>query len=300
MHDAPHPFSLRQLQYAVAVAETGAFGAAAERCAVSQPSLSAQVAKLEDALGVQLFERHPRGVLVTGAGEALIAAMRQILARADALAATAANLADPDAVVLRVGIIPTAAPYLLPPAVERLRTGPPRVHWLELQTEVCEQQLAEGLLDAIVIADPPTHAGTTCAELGWEPFLLVVPADQPLDAPVTVEQVAGMELLLLDDGHCLRDQTLALCGRPGARESPYRATSLPTMVQMVASSLGVSVIPASAVPVETARAGVRAVPFAEASVGRTLRLCWRTRGAHADRMPALAAVLGEALRAATR
>ncbi|MCB9669229.1 MAG: hydrogen peroxide-inducible genes activator [Alphaproteobacteria bacterium] len=290
-------FTLRQLQYAVAIQETGGFGAAAEVCGVSQPSLSAQVAKLEDVLGVTLFERHARGVHVTLAGEALLARMRAVLDHTASLETAAHTLDDPWATPVRVGVIPTVAPYLLPRMAERIRKlePRPRVHWLELQTAVCEEQLASGDLDAALIADPTTTSGTEDIVVGWEPFRALVPSDHALKGPVSLDQLADDELMLLDDGHCLRDHTLAFCGHSQARESPYRATSLPTLVQMVAAGLGVSVIPETAVDVEVGRAPVRALPFREEGVGRSLHFVFRSRSPRSDVLLQLAEIARESL-----
>jgi LysR family hydrogen peroxide-inducible transcriptional activator len=275
-------FSLRQLQYAVAIAETGGFSSAASRCGVSQPSLSAQVAKLEEALGTTLFERHARQVHLTQAGRALMPRMRALLEEQAAMAAHAQQLVDPYSVVLRVGIIPTLAPYLLPKIVVamRARDRAPRVHWLELQTAVCEEALASGDIDAMLIADPPSLPSATSVEVGWEPFRVVVPETHVLTGPVGLDALSSEEVLLLEDGHCLRDHALSLCLLPGAQESPYRATSLPTLVQMVAAGAGVSVLPAFAEEVELGRAQVRTLPFDDPAVGRHLWLGWRSRSPH--------------------
>lgn len=290
-------FTLRQLQYAVAVEETGGFGTAAEVCGVSQPSLSAQVAKLEDLLGVQLFERHARGVHVTVAGAGLLLRMRNVLEAAADVDLAATALEDPYATPLRVGIIPTMAPYLLPCIVSRLRRSErrPLVHWLELQTAVCEEQLAQGELDAMLIADPPTIGGTQDVVVGWESFWALLPSDHPLNGAVSIGDLTTSDLMLLDDGHCLRDHTLAYCGQAEARESPYRATSLPTLTQMVGAGLGVSVLPEAAVAVEVPRADVKALPFREKDVGRTLHLAYRTRSPRSEVLAELAVLVREAL-----
>ena len=287
------PFSLRQLQYALAVRETGGFGRAAELCGVAQPSLSAQVAKLEESLGVQLFERHARKVLVTEAGARLLDEMAAALAAAEAVSSLADAEADPYAHTLRVGVIPTVAPYLLPAAARALSADAPRlrVHWLELQTAACEAELARGGLDAMLIADPPTLPSVDHLKLGWEPFVAVVPADHALEGRIDLDELVAHELLLLEDGHCLRDHTLAVCSDRGVRESAYRATSLVTLVQMVGAGLGVSVLPRSAVAVEAARAPVRVLNFRDHGVGRTLRLGWRARSPHTRLIRELARVL---------
>ncbi len=290
-------FSLRQLQYALAVAEEGGFGKAARACGVSQPSLSAQLARLEEALGLRLFERHARGVQLTRAGREMLPRMRAAVEAADAVEGAARLLGDPGSVTLRVGVIPTIAPYLLPRAVDHLARlpSPPRVHWLERQTAVCEEELAAGAMDAMIIADPPRRPSLDALRLGWEPFWLAVPEDHPLRGPVSVDDVAAHEVLLLEDGHCLRDHTLSLCMVPGAKESPYEATSLPTLVQMVASGLGTSVLPQTAIPVEAGRARVRVLPFDDPGIGRTHYLGWRSRSPEARLVRALAAPLRAAL-----
>lgn len=290
-------FTLRQLQYAVAVEETGGFGTAADACGVSQPSLSAQVAKLEDVLGIRLFERHARGVHVTAAGAGLLSRMREVLEAAAVLEIAATALEDPYATPLRVGIIPTMAPYLLPGIVARLRASErrPLVHWLELQTAVCEEQLAAGELDAMLIADPPTVGGTEDVVVGWEPFWALLPAGHPLQGEISLEDLVSSDLMLLDDGHCLRDHTLSFCTSAEARESPYRATSLPTLTQMVGAGLGVSVLPEAAVAVEVPRAEVKALPFREKHVGRTLHLAYRSRSPRTGVLKELAGLIREAL-----
>lgn len=292
------PFTLRQLQYVAAVAEAGGFGAAALACGVSQPSLSAQVAKVEELLGLTLFERDSRAVRLTAEARALLPSLEQLLTASDAFEARAATLADPEAATLRVGLIPTVAPYLLPAAVGRIRTRLPKltIHWIEAQTATIEAQLAARELDAGLIADPPRHPRMRSAVLGEDAFSLVVPAERGVATPVRPADLRNEELLLLEDGHCLRDQTMAVCMAEGARESPFRATSLATLVQMVAAGLGVTLLPASALAVETARATVRAVPFVEPVPGRTLRLLWPERGHRGALIEQLAEELGAALR----
>jgi len=292
-------FTLRQLQYAVAVAEHGGFGVAAEACGVSQPSLSAQVAKLEGVFGVQLFERRPREVVVTGAGRLLLERARVVMRAAHDLEDAVVAVGSPWSVPLAVGVIPTVAPYLLPPVATELASERPeaRVHWQELQTHECEEALATGPLDAAVIADAPGGHGMVDHPIGFEPFVVVVPADHPLQGPVSVAQLSEASVLLLEDGHCLRDHTMDLCLEPGATTSPYRATSLPTLVQMVAAGLGVSVLPSSAVAVEGARARVRVLPFA-APAGRTLRLVWRQQTSRAEELELVARCFSAALSAA--
>ena len=272
-----HPFSLRQLQYVVAIAKTGGFGAAAQACGVSQPSLSAQVAKLEELLGVPLFERTPRSVRLTAEGHALLPTLERLLAESDDLVEHAASLRDPNTATLRIGVIPTVAPYLLPAAVRALEKHLPKltVHWIEAQTAEVEAQLAARELDAGIIADPPSQPGMVDREIGRDRFLLLISKrDAEPKRRAKPSDLAGQTLLLLDDGHCLRDHTMDVCMREGAIESPYRATSLSTLVQMVGAGLGLTLLPSSALSVESARAPVRAVPFRDPAPGRTLRLIW--------------------------
>lgn len=298
MSDYRHPeVSLRQLQYALAVREEGTVGAAARACGVSQPALSAQLAKLEAALGHALFERGARATRVTQAGHRLLQYAERTLTAARELEEAARSLSDPGAIVLRVGLIPTVAPYLLPHLVRRLRTpgDPPRVHWLELQTEDAEEALSSGGVDAILIADPPLGSRRVDRVLGWEPFVAVTPREEPGDGPLPLADLTSQPLLLLDRGHCLRDQTLTLCGDRTVAVSPYRGTSLATVVQMVAMGLGVSLLPATAAPLEAGRAAVRTRPLRDPDAGRTLRLVWRASSPHGDRLERLAEAAAGAL-----
>ncbi|MFT6146473.1 MAG: LysR family hydrogen peroxide-inducible transcriptional activator [Myxococcota bacterium] len=269
-------FSLRQLQYAVAVSESGGFGTAAILCGVSQPSLSAQVAKLESALGARLFERSGRGVTLTGAGERLLPAFREALSSASRVHTVSVALRDPYALPVRIAVIPTIAPYLLPSVVDRIAQHPgPTVHWLELQTHAAEHAVAIGQADAMVIADPPTDSGLAVRTLGWEPFMALVPQGSEGPNPVPMSWLQAQEVLLLEDGHCLREHAVSMCMLQVARESAFRATSLPTLVQMVSAGLGISVLPAMAVEMESARSRVEARAFTSGGIGRTLTMAWR-------------------------
>lgn len=274
IHQFQNPaFSLRQLQYAVAVAQTGGFGAAAVLCGVSQPSLSAQVAKLEAALDVTLFLRNQKGVLLSPIGERLLPTFRAALNAGAGVETAAATLRSPYAVPIRIAVIPTVAPYLLPAVTKATRGSEgPVFHWLELQTSDAERALAEGRADAIVIADPLRESTLHVEELGWEPFFVATHPEAAMPDDVPVEWLHDCQLLLLEDGHCLRDQTLSLCKLPNTLRSPVRATSLGTLIQMVAAGLGVSVIPAMAISSEMARTSFQTRPFDDASVGRHLSL----------------------------
>jgi LysR family hydrogen peroxide-inducible transcriptional activator len=277
---APHPFTLRQLQYAAAVAETLSFRRAAERCRVAQPSLSAQIAQLEGALGVPLFERNRRRVLVTPAGEALLAQARAVLAAADTLRDGARGAADPLAGALRLGVIPTVSPYLLPAVTPALRAAFPRLRleWLEEKTAVLVARLRAGALDGALLALEAELGEVEHEVIAEDPFVLAAASDHPLagrTGPARVAELRGAEVLLLDDGHCLRAQALEVCARGRAREREFRATSLPTLVQMVASGAGVTLLPLLSAGTEARRGGLRLRPFAAPAPHRTLALVWR-------------------------
>ena len=290
------PMSLRQLQYVVAVADARHFRRAADHCAVAQPALSTQIAALEETLGVRIFERSRRGVVVTPAGEALVAQARAILLACGGLVQEARRFQDPLAGTLRLGIIPTLAPYLLPELAARLRQDFPALvpRWLEERTDSIVAGLAEGRMDAALLALEANLEDLDWLPLGRDPFLLTVPRNHPLAkgrSPVNLARLTGERILLLEDGHCLRDQALAACAMAKVEELGYRATSLPTLVQMVASGVGLTLLPRSAVATETARAPVHVRPFAAPAPFRTLVLAWRRGSFLKDAAPTLAETL---------
>lgn len=282
MNLAPHPFSLRQLQYAVAVAESLSFRKAADRCRVSQPSLSAQVAQLETALGLRLFERDRRRVLVTTAGRDVVERARIVLRETDDLVETAQRAGDPLAGTLRIGVIPTISPYLLPGVAPALRVAFPRlaVMWVEDKTEALVHQLEAGALDAALVALEADIGEVEHEVVAVDSFVLAAPPGHPLvaeNSPAKAAQLRGASVLLLDDGHCFRAQALAFCSDAKARELEFRATSLSTLAQMVASGAGVTLLPRLAVATEADRSGLRVRPFAEPAPQRTIALVWRKR-----------------------
>lgn len=289
--------SLRQLEYAVAVADEKSFRRAATACAVSQPGLSAQIAALEAALGVQLFERDRRKVLVTSVGAAVLARARAAIAAAATVVDTARGAAEPLTGRLRLGVIPTIAPYLLPTALPAVRARFPKLQLVlrEERTATLLAQLDDGRLDAAILA-LPVPGDLAATTLYREPFLLAVPRGHPLAGKRAVRDrdLDGQTVLLLEDGHCLRDQALAVCTTAGATESTeLRATSLPTLAQMVAGGLGVTLLPAKAAPALAGRgSGVVTVPFAGPGPGRDVGLVWRMSSAQGRELGLLAAVLG--------
>jgi len=305
MRRSPHPFTLRQLQYAAAIAETRSFRQAAALCAVSQPSLSAQLAQLERALGVTLFERTKRRVLPTRVGEELFARATEVLREADDLAEAAARLADPFAGTLRIGVIPTISPYLLPDIAPVLRTRHPRLRllWTEDKTPALVARLHAGDLDAALVALEAELGDVAHETIGRDPFVLAAPLGHPLGVrttPATPREVAGASVLLLDDGHCFRDQALAWCTRARASELDYRATSLPTLAQMVADGAGVTLLPALSVAVETQRRALRVRPFGSPAPGRTIALVWRRGTPLHQALRAVAATIAQVYARLTR
>ena len=281
---APYPLSLRQLQYLVAVAQYRSFRRAAAACGVSQPSLSAQVAQAEESLGAQVFERSTRQVKLSSAGRAIVERARGVLLEYEALLDTARREADPFSGLLRLGIIPTVGPYLLPLISPPLRERYPALTllWFEEKTSVLIKRLQEGELEAAVLAAGADVQHLPQVVLGDDPFVFAAASAHPLAAStkrLRSSALEGEKVLLLDDGHCFRDQALHYCARAGAEEAGFRATSLATLVQMVAAGAGVTLLPELALPVENRQASLRVRHFAEQAPMRTLVLVWRTRSA---------------------
>ncbi|MBS1201432.1 MAG: hypothetical protein H6R27_2110 [Proteobacteria bacterium] len=273
--------NLRDLQYLVALAETGHFGEAAERCHVSQPTLSAQVKKLEEYLGVQLFERQPRKVSLTDVGRRIVERARLIVQQAEDIRGVARASRDPLTGKLRIGLIPTIAPYLLPRVASRLRTRLPGLQLMlyEYQTDPLLGKLRAGELDLAILALPADTTGLETRALFAESFVVAMPRNHRLSARKRLKpaDLAGETLLLLEDGHCLRDQALEVCGTVAvAEEQDFRATSLETLRQMVAAGLGVTLLPRLAAegPIAGAR-GLEIRPFAPPSPSRTVGAAWR-------------------------
>jgi LysR family hydrogen peroxide-inducible transcriptional activator len=299
MQLAPHPVTLRQLQYVVAVADRQSFRKAAEACHVAQPSLSAQVAQVEEGLGVQIFERDKRGVVLTSAGRVLVERARALLIATDELVDSARTLTDPFAGTLRVGVIPTIGPYLLPELAPVLRERYPRLSfvWNEDRTAVLVERLGRAELDAAILALEADIGDLPHIVLGKDPFVFAAPPAHPLATskrPLKPDDLQGERVLLLDDGHCFRDQALSFCSRAGAEEASYRATSLATLVQMAAGGAGVTVLPTLAVGLENRRDALCVRPFAPRAPSRTVALVWRKGAALETTIRAV----GETLRGA--
>ena len=292
--------NLRDLRYLVAVAEYRHFGRAAEACFVSQPTLSTQLKKLEETLGVVLFERSNRRVMLTPEGEQVVQQTQRILVELNALTALSEQLRDPMGGDLRIGIIPTIAPYLLPKVLAPLRKAFPnlKIQLTEGQTASITRMLKHGDLDATLLALPLGEENVEEVALLDEDFVFAVPADHPKAqlAEVDPSDLEGEEVLLLEDGHCFRDQALEVCqAHRGIESKSYSATSLETLRQLVAAGVGVTLIPQLAVPDEVKPSdGLRYIPFAANGQDRpmrTLGLCWRASSTRGELLQDVATLL---------
>ena len=291
--------NLRDLKYLVAVAEHRHFGRAAEACFVSQPTLSTQLKKLEDELGVTLIERTNRQVLLTAVGERVVAQAQRVLREANQLNHIAEEYTDPFGGEFRLGVIPTVAPYLLPKIL-----GPIRKHLPKLKTQLTEGQTAvisrllrEGDLDAVILALPIEEENVVERKLYTEPFYMAVSHGHELAKrkKVSVDDLDDEQVLLLEDGHCLRDQALEVCNSHNAVENTnFRATSLETLRQMVVADVGITLMPELAVPAK-ATAGIRYIPFRGEVPHRDIGLCWRKSSPREPLLEKLAEVLTETL-----
>jgi LysR family transcriptional regulator, hydrogen peroxide-inducible genes activator len=291
---------LKDLGYLVALADTRHFGQAAARCFVSQPTLSAQLKKLEEYLGVQLIERHPRRVALTEAGAQVVARARRMLEASEEIVALAQLQRDPLAGRLRLALLPTIGPYLLPQVALRIRRKLPRLDLLlyEYQTGPMLERLHAGDIDVGILALPVPADGMQQRELYEEPFVVAAPESHELAKRKSLKtsDLDGQTVLLLEDGHCLRDQALAVCARTDAREKQdFRATSLETLRQMVASGAGITLLPqlASSGAYGSAR-GVTIVPFARPAPIRRIGALWRRTTARSIAINAVCDVIAEA------
>ena len=291
--------NLRDLRYLVALAEHKHFGRAAEASFVSQPTLSTQIKKLEDELGVALVERTPRKVLLTEVGREIAQRARGVLHEVDEIRAIARRTLDPESGTVRLGIFPTLGPYLLPHVVPRVRTRFPRLELLliEEKTETLLRQLREGRLDAAVLALPLHDEQLHSEFLFEEPFLLAVPERHELARRkgLKLEDLADQSLLLLEDGHCLRDQALEVCQLSGASEkSGFRATSLETLRQMVAANVGITLLPSLSVQPPVAQSeNVHLLAFRGEAPSRRIAMVWRKSSAMGAFLKKLAAIFHE-------
>lgn len=285
--------NLKDLKYLVALADTGHFGKAADRTFVSQPTLSAQLKKLEEYLGVKLVERQPKNVQLTDVGKQIVVRARRMLDEGDEIIALARNNTDPYAGKLKLALIPTIGPYLLPRVMQKIRKALPHLGLMlyEHQTEPLLKRLRDGEIDLGILALPIAQDGLEARELYEEAFTVALPNNHSLAAKSTikVQDLKGQTLLLLEDGHCLRDQALEVCSRLDIREAEdFRATSLETLRQMVVAGLGITLLPETAVesPFGSQR-GLTIRQFAKPAPTRTVGAVWRKSS---TRAPAISTV----------
>lgn len=293
--------TLRQLEYLVAVARTLNFREAAESCHVTQPALSAQIQQLEAGLGVVLLERDKRHVSVTAAGEDVVTRAREVLALMDDLLAAARSHSRPLTGTLRMGVIPTVAPYLLPLVLPPLAAAHPELRVLlrEEQTARLCEKLRAGDLDVLLLALEADLGDVDTLPLFHDAFVLAARHDHALVQrdTVTPDDLLDDAILLLEEGHCLGEQTRAVCAQAGRNEdADIRATSLSTLVQMVAAGLGITLLPSLAIEVEVrAGLGMAVVPFRAPAPGRTIGLAWRKSSPRGDEFALLGKTLGRSV-----
>lgn len=272
--------NLRELQYLVAVDEEQHFHRAAERCFVSQPTLSGQLKKLEQELDILLVERNTRQVVMTEAGRLISGLARKVLAEVKNISDVAQTFSDPMIGELQVGLIPTLAPYLLPHVIPVLKQHYPGLKlWLhEYQTTILLDKLRRAELDLLILALPVDTDEFSELSLFEEAFELAVPVHHELAErqTVTLDDLVGREMLLLEEGHCLRGQALDVCFMAGARENAgFQASSLETLRHMVGEDMGITLIPELAVRREAEESGIRYLPFSDPQPSRRIGMLYR-------------------------
>ena len=296
-----HLPTLRQLEFLCAVADHGSFSKAAEACHVTQPTLSAAVKEVEGLLGVQLIERAARGASLTQAGEAAVERARVILSDTADLVSATRQAGAPLSGPFRLGAIPTIAPFLLPRTLKALRRAYPdlKLYLREDQTERLLDALRSRQLDAALIALPWESTGIETMDLGDDEFLLVAPMGHNLmeQQALSSNDLVDEDVLLLEDGHCLRDHALSVCRLPAQRSgADVTATSLPTLVHMVAGGLGVSLLPKLAADAGvTSGADVELKAFETPMIGRRIGIAWRTGSPRASEAEMIGEVVRDAL-----
>jgi LysR family hydrogen peroxide-inducible transcriptional activator len=296
--------TLRQLRYLAALAEHRHFGRAAQACRVSQPALSMQIRQLEKDLGVSLVERRPGDVVLTETGSAVAERGRRLLAGVRDLTDFARHSGSVLTGRLSLGVIPSLAPYVLPRMLPVLQRHYPalRIELRETQTRFLVEELGQGALDVVLLALPVDGSELESIRLFDDPFLLAVPArdPRPQNAYVSPQEIDRSQLILLEEGHCLRDQALAYCDRrENGSHAPVGlgATSLTTVMQMVANGYGVTLVPEVAIDVEVRDERVKLLRFAPPQPGRTIGLAWRRTSPRKADFVALGRIFAEALRA---
>ena len=293
--------TLQELKYLIALAEHGHFGRAAEACCITQSTLSTQIKKLEDILDVTLFDRSLKRITPTPIGREILQAARNIVEEAERIRELAKRTQDPLARTLHLGVIPTLGPYYLPHALTLVHKQHPGLRLL-LREEMTAQildHLLDGKLDAGLLALPIADENLKVEPLFHEPFFAALPAGHALAARATlkVSDIVSEKLLLLDEGHCLRDQALEVCGTGSSGREEVRATSLETLRQMVGMGLGLTLLPALSVDAgpRVSKKSVEIRPFKKPAPGRTIGLVWRRRAPFPETFERLAAMLKSSL-----
>ncbi|RCS25816.1 hydrogen peroxide-inducible genes activator [Phyllobacterium salinisoli] len=291
-------FTVRQMRYFDALATTLHFRKAAEMAHVSQPALSAQIAEMEKTIGAQLFERTQRSVVLSEMGQRLLPRIRSILREIRSLEEIAAQKRGVLQARMRLGIIPTIAPYLVPVLIPKLREHYPvlKMELKEAVTSKLIENLRIGELDAIVAALPIEDDMLTVEPVFHDRFLIATSANDNdvLSSPMTQDNVAVERLLLLEEGHCLRDQALAVCSATKQRQLVnYGATSMATLLQMVSHGMGLTLIPEIAVRAEAGHMKMRIIPFAGTEPRREIGLIWRRQSERQDDFRTLAQCIAE-------
>lgn len=282
--------SLRQFRYFEALSRTGHFGRAADECAVTQPAMSMQIQELERELGLALFERRRNGVSLTPDGEEVLARVRTILAETEAISAMSTHRKGLSG-TLRLGVIPTIGPYLLPGLLPALPDAYPdlKIAVRETRTASLLLELQQGRLDMIVAALPLDGQDIVAEPLLRDRFLLATSAARPAPPAAALKEfIASEQLLLLEEGHCLRDQALNHCEAAGIRYGEiYGTSNIATLIQMVANGLGITLVPEISLDMEINRAKVRLSRFGEPEPYRTIALAWRRSSPRARHFPAI-------------
>ncbi len=289
--------TLKQLRYFEALAEQGHFGRAASACSITQPALSAQIKDLEQELGTALFERSARNVRLTRFGEEFASRVRGIIHAVDELGELARAWQDNLIGRLRIGIIPTIAPYLLPTIIAELSGRYPGLdlHVRETLTTRLLDELAAGRIEAAIVALPISEPSLTEIPLFTEDFVLVRPGEDEGKPVPNRETLREMKLLLLEEGHCFRDQALSFCSMYSARPRELLdGSSLSTLVQMVGAGIGVTLIPEMAVPMETRTAAVSVARFGAPQPSRTVGMVWRKTSPLANQLMQISDVVRQA------
>jgi LysR family hydrogen peroxide-inducible transcriptional activator len=299
MNFSSHAFSLRQLQYIVAVADLLSFNRAADECHVSQPSLSLQIAEIERVLAITIFERDPHRVALTAAGRDFVESARAVLHAADALAQTARRCIDPFSGTLRIGVIPTISPYWLPELTMALQKAHPQltVIWSEDKTHILVRALESGAIDAALLALEADIGDVEREVIARDPFVLVAPAGNPLvakSAPAKAAELRGATVMVLENEHCFGKQALEFCFHAKAHDHQFRGTSLATVVSMVAGGAGVTLLPTLAVRSEVRINNLRVRRFADPEAVRTIGLVWRKKSSLTPALRKLATSMSQA------